>query len=291
MADDDVTIFEQHRGALKALAYRMLGDTASAEDVVQEAWIRWQGREVQVENPRSYLLTVATRLCLNVLGSARARREEPRTWLPEPIDVEDQSSGLGLEVMEQVSMAFLVALQRLSPAERAVLLMHDVFDMTHAEIAKVLDKTEAASRQVLKRAKQGVTEAREVVAASHDDHRRMLRAFAEASRTGNVAALTALLAEDAVLITDGGRSGVRVGRVRNLNRPFRGAKKIASVVARSWQAAPEETREYVLNGQPAIVAFRDGRPFAALFLAIANGKIVQIFIQADRDRLGRIVVS
>jgi RNA polymerase sigma-70 factor (ECF subfamily) len=290
MVDTDVTIFQAHRAALKALAYRMLGETASAEDIVQEAWIRWQRRDVEVENPRAYLLTVVTRLCLNELGSARMRREQPRTWLPEPIDVEDHSAGVGIEVMEQVSMAFLVALQRLSPAERAVLLLHDVFDMSHAEIAMLLDKSEAATRQVLKRAKDSVTELRGAVVASHDEHRRMLRAFAEASRTGNVAALSALLADDAVLTTDGGRAGFRVGRARNPPRPVRGAKKIASAIAASWHAAPEQTRDYMLNGQPATVAFRDGRPFAALFLAIADGKIVQIFIQADPERLGRIAV-
>jgi RNA polymerase sigma-70 factor (ECF subfamily) len=290
MVDNDVTIFQDHRPALKALAYRMLGDTSSAEDVVQEAWIRWQGREVEVETPRAYLLTIVTRLCLNELGSARKRHEEPRTWLPEPIEVEDYTAGVGLEVMEEVSMAFLVALQRLSPPERAVLLLHDVFDVSHADIAVLLGKGEPATRQLLKRAKDGVKDVRGAAVASPEEHRRLLSAFAEASRTGDVAALSALLAGDAVLITDGGRAGVRVGRTRNLPRPVRGAKKIASAIATAWRAAPEETRIHMLNGQPAIVAFRDGRPFAALFLAIADGKIAQIFIQADAERLGRIAV-
>jgi RNA polymerase sigma-70 factor (ECF subfamily) len=288
---DDVAIFEEHRSALKALAYRMLGDTASAEDVVQEAWIRWQGRQVAVENARAYLLTATARLCLNQLDSARVRREELRTWLPEPIAVEDDSAGTGLEIMEQVSMAFLVALQRLTPAERAVLLLHEVFDMSHAEIATLLGKTEPGSRQLLRRAREEVATKRSVTTASHDDHRRLLRAFSEATRDGDLAALTTMLADDAVLITDGGRSGVRVGRVRNLSRPLRGAKKIAAFVtaadARAWQ----DSRDYVLNGQPALVVFRDGRPFAALFLSIADGRIVQIFIQADQARLGRIVAS
>jgi RNA polymerase sigma-70 factor (ECF subfamily) len=286
---DDVAIFEAHRAALKRLAYRMLGDTASAEDVVQEAWLRWQGRDVVVDNPRSYLLTVTARLCLNQLDSARARREDLRTWLPEPIDVEDDASGL--EIMEQVSMAFLVALQRLTPAERAVLLLHEVFDLSHAEIARLLAKTEANTRQILKRAREGVASQRGVATASHDDHRRLLRAFGAAARDGDLAALTTMLADDALLITDGGPTGVRAGRVKNLARPLRGAKKIAAFVtaadARAWQ----DSRDYVLNGQPALVAFRDGRPLSALFLAIADGRITQIFIQADADRLRRIVAS
>lgn len=287
MDDPDVDVFEHHRGALMALAYRMLGDTASAEDVVQEAWIRWQDRKVAVDHPRSYLLTTTARLCLNQLASARARREDSRAWLPEPIEVEDD--GDGLELMEQVSMAFLVALQRLRPAERAVLLLHDVFDMEHAEIAALLHKSEAATRQVLRRAKQAIADQRTVAVASHDDHRRLLRAFADTVQRGDLAALTALLADDAVLITDGGEAGVRAGRVRNLVRPLRGARKIAAFIAaadpRTWQ----DHHELVLNGQPALVAYRDGRPFAAVFLAIADGRIAQIFIQADADRLGHLV--
>jgi RNA polymerase sigma-70 factor (ECF subfamily) len=284
---DDVDVFEHHRGALMALAYRMLGDTASAEDVVQEAWIRWQDRKVDVDHPRSYLLTTTARLCLNQLASARARREDSRAWLPEPIEVEDD--GDGLERMEQVSMAFLVALQRLRPAERAVLLLHDVFDMEHAEIAGLLHKSEAATRQVLRRAKHAIADARQVAVASHDDHRRLLRAFADVVNRGDLASLTAMLADDAVLITDGGDAGVRAGRVRNLVRPLRGAKKVAAFLVAADPRAWHDQRELVLNGQPALVAYRDGQPFAALFLAIADGRIAQIFIQADALRLGHLV--
>ncbi len=285
---DDLATFEVHRAALRRLAYRMLGDTTSADDVVQETWIRWQRRDVVVDNPRAYLLTAAARLCLSQLDSARTRREELRTWLPEPIEVED-NAGPGLEIMEQVSMAFLVALQRLSPAERAVLLLHEVFDLSHAEIAALLTRTEAGTRQILKRARTSIASERHVAVASHDDHRRLLRAFGAAARDGDLAALTTMLAEDATLITDGGPAGVRVGKVRNLSRPLQGAKKIAAFVTavdgRAWQ----DSRDYLLNGQPALVAFRDDRPFAALFLAIADGRIVQIFIQADPNRLRQIV--
>jgi len=281
---DDATTFEAHRDALKGLAYRMLGETAAAEDVVQDAWLRWQGREVVVDNPRSYLLTVVARLCLNQLDSARVRREELRTRLPEPIEVEDDGAETSLEIMEQVSMAFLVALQRLRPAERAVLLLHEVFDLSHAEIAALLHKTEAGTRQILKRARDGVASQRSVAIASHDEHRRLLRAFGDAARTGDLATLATILADDAVLITDGGAAGTRVGRVRNLIRPLRGAKKIAAFVTAADGRAWQDSRPYMLNGQPALVAFRDGRPFAALLLVIADGRITQIFIQADPER-------
>ncbi|HEY4116436.1 MAG TPA: sigma-70 family RNA polymerase sigma factor, partial [Byssovorax sp.] len=194
MNDTDLAAFERHRAELRALAYRMLGDTASAEDIVQEAWLRWTRRDaaVVVESARAYLLTVAARLCLNQLDSASARREEPRSWLPEPIEVEADGEA-ALAVMEQVSMAFLVALQRLTAAERAVLLLHEVFDLSHAEIAPRIGKTEAACRQLLRRARDEIAEQRSVTVASHAEHRRLLAAFAAASRGGDVDALADLL--------------------------------------------------------------------------------------------------
>jgi RNA polymerase sigma-70 factor (ECF subfamily) len=284
---DDLDLFEQHRPALRALAYRMLGDTASADDIVQEAWIRWQARAVEVDNPRSYLLTIATRLCLNQLASARSRHEQLRATLPEPI--EDPGEG-ALELMEQVSMAFLVALQRLSPAERAVLLLHEVFDVSHTEIGRLLDKSEEASRQLLRRARAGVAETRAVAPASHDEHRRLLRAFADAAQAGDVDSLMRMLAADAVLITDGGQAGVRSGRVRTLVRPLLGAKKIAAFVTATDGAEWRDQQEHMLNGQPALVAYRDGRPFGVLQLQIADGKIAEVYIQADPGRLRRVGV-
>src|SRR5207248_11320282 len=141
MTDGSAT-FQSHRPALLALAYRMLGEMARAEDVVQEAWLRWQ-RQAEVDSPKAFLTTTVARLCLDELGSARARREESRSdRLPEPVDLDQ--SGIGrVEMLDQISMAFLVILQRLTPAERAVLLLHDVFDMTHADIAALLGKSDA----------------------------------------------------------------------------------------------------------------------------------------------------
>jgi RNA polymerase sigma-70 factor (ECF subfamily) len=150
----DVAAFEPLRGELTALAYRMLGDLGRAEDMVQEAWLRWQQRDAQVQSPKAFLVTIVSRLCLNELDSARARREESRAdRLPEPVDLDE--SGLQLEALEQVSMAFLVVLERLSPAERAVLLLHEVFDFPHEEIAPIVQRSPAASRKLLERARQG----------------------------------------------------------------------------------------------------------------------------------------
>jgi RNA polymerase sigma-70 factor (ECF subfamily) len=286
--NDDAATFELHRPALTALAYRMLGDMARAEDVVQEAWLRWQGRAVDVDAPKAFMLKIVTRLCLNELDSARARREESRgDRLPEPVDLDE--SGLGtLEMLDQVSMAFLVVLQRLTPAERAVLLLHDVFDMTHAEIASLVQKTEPACRQLLMRARENVAEERRVLHASREEHRHLLQAWVQARRSGDMNSMLDLLAEDATLIVDAGEGVRRVGRIRNVGRPVVGAKRIAAFLAAVERASaqPSTLHECVLNGQPAIVYLGDGgRPVAALMIAVAGGRIRHVFVQADAARL------
>src|SRR5262249_8575862 len=162
----DAAVFESHRPALIALAYRMLGDLGRAQDIAQEAWLRWQARDEPLDAPKAFLLKIVARLSFNVPGSARARREESRgDRLPEPVDLND--AGLDrVEMLDRISMAFLVLLQRLTPAERAVLLLHDVFDMRHAEIGSLLNKNEAACRQLLSRARANVAEERRVFGAS-----------------------------------------------------------------------------------------------------------------------------
>jgi RNA polymerase sigma-70 factor, ECF subfamily len=187
-------------------------------------------------------------------------------------------------------MAFMVVLQRLTPAERAVLLLHEVFDFDHRQIASLLDKTEEASRQLLRRARRNMASTRRTMTASREEHLKLLRAFLDASNTGNVEALAGLLSEDAVLMTDGGPEGVRVGSVRNIPVPVHGRPKIAAVVASLTRRSPAglERREWELNGQPAIVGVLDGRPVFAVLLAVADGKIQHIFIHADPTRLSHL---
>src|SRR5262249_55667874 len=161
------------------------------------------------------LVTTVTRLCLDELGSARARHEESRSdRLPEPVDFETTAMGR-VEMLDQISMAFLVLLRRLTPAERAVFLLHEVFDMNHAEIAELLGKNEAACRQLLSRARENVATEKRVFQTSRDEHRRLLMAFVHAIMGGQQDLLLKLLAEDAVLIADAGPSGTRYGKVRN----------------------------------------------------------------------------
>jgi RNA polymerase sigma-70 factor (ECF subfamily) len=265
----------------------MLGDVGRAEDMVQEAWLRWSDHAGEAASPKAYLVTVVTRLCLNELDSARARREEGRAdRLPEPVALED--AGLDrLEELDQVSMALLVVLQKLKPAERAVLLLHDVFDFAHDEIGALVGKSAPACRKLLERARQSVAEERRVLAASRDEHARLLRVFLAAATAGDTQALVELLADDAVMISDGGADGVSAGGFRNLPRPLHGAARIASflVMATQRNGAALRGEERSLNGRPAVVFFRGNEPFGALLVAVAEGRIRRVFFHADAARL------
>jgi len=288
--DHRLQAFEVNRSYLVALAYRMLGDVGRAEDMVQEAWLRWQAATVQVESPRAYLVTVVTRLCLQELGSARSRKEESRgDRLPEPVDLD--AGGLGaVERIERVSMAFGVVLQRLTPAERAVLLLHDVFDLEHEEIARLLGKSVPACRKLLERARHDVRDGRRMLETSPAEHRRLLQAFVGAAMAGNTAQLVELLSDDAIIISDGGPDGRGVDGLRNLRKPLAGAARVAAfVVAATRRGTPLfQLEEHELNGQPAIVFYDGERPSAALLLGVLDGKIQRVFFHADLQRLGHI---
>jgi RNA polymerase sigma-70 factor (ECF subfamily) len=195
-----------------------------------------------------------------------------------------------VEALDQISMAFLVLLQRLTPAERAVLVLHDVFDLDHAEIAGLVDKTAPACRQLLKRARDQVAAERKALTVSKQQHRRLLRAFLSAASSGDPAEVARLLTDDVVLVADGGPDGGIYGRIRNLPGPITGVTKVAAFVAAvtSQGAAGLTTRECDLNGQPAILVFREGRPYTAILLSVADEKIRGVFIQADPARLGHV---
>ena len=286
-ADDRLDAFEAYRHDLVSLAYRMLGDMGRAEDMAQETWLRWSHTTEDPVSPRAYLVTIVTRLCLNELDSARMRREESRTdRLPEPVAT-DHTSFERLEELDQVSMALLVVLQKLKPAERAVLLLHDVFDFNHASISSLVGKSAPACRKLLERARQRVAEERRAMTASREEHARLLQAFLAAARDDDTRALVDLLADDAVMISDGGADGVAIGGFRNLPRPLAGAARIAAFVATAARrnGATLRTEERQLNGRPAVVFFRGEEPFAAMLVAVADGKIRRVFVQADTTRL------
>jgi RNA polymerase sigma-70 factor (ECF subfamily) len=188
-------------------------------------------------------------------------------------------------------MAFLVVLQKLTPAERAVLLLHGAFHLDHTEMAAVLQKSEGTCCHLLSRARENVAAERRVLEASPEEHRRLLHAFAQASRTGELEQLMGLLAEDATFIVDTGPEDDRVGCLRDVGRPVLGAKRIAAFLV---AVARDKTQvgtihECMLNGHGAIVYLRDGRPAAAMLISVADGRIRHLFVQTDASRLGHLV--
>jgi RNA polymerase sigma-70 factor (ECF subfamily) len=252
---------------------------------VQEAWLRWDGRQGEADSPRAYLVTLVTRLCLNELDSATTRREESRSdRLPEPVDLDQ--GGIGrVEMLDQVSMAFLVLLQRLTPAERAVLLLRDVFDFEYDEIAALVGKSAPACRKLLERARQNVATEKRSFSTSPEVHRRLLEAFTQAASAGDLDALVTMLADDAVLITDGGPGGRRAGGIRNLQKPLHGAARIAAFVVATARNSDLDAEIHELNGQPALVFYDGDAPFAALLLGVADARVHRVFFHADVARL------
>ena len=266
--DDDP--LAPHRGRLLGLAYRMLGSRSDAEDVVQDAYLRFAGAQ-DVHNAEAFLVTVVTRLCLDRLKSARAQREVyVGPWLPEPVfDAEGLSADAATELADDLSFALLLALDRLSPMERAAFLLHDVFDTPFSEIAAMLDRTEAACRQLASRARRAVRDERPAPAATPDNHARLLQAFGEAVASGNVARLAELLREDAVAITDGG------GRKTAARNPIIGADKIARFfIGLAAKNAGHEIRvePAMINGAIGALLYLDGELDHTMSMAISTAR-------------------
>lgn len=272
-----------HRGRLLGLAYRMLGSRSDAEDVVQDAYLRFAGAQ-DVHNAEAFLVTVVTRLCLDLLKSAKAQREiYVGPWLPEPVfDAASLSADAATELADDLSFALLLALDRLSPMERAAFLLHDVFDTPFSEVAAMLDRTEAACRQLASRARRAVRDERPAPTATPDSHARLLRAFSDAVASGNVGQLAELLREDAVAITDGG------GRKFAARNPIIGADKVARFfIGLAGKIAGQDVRiePAVINGAVGALLYLDGELDLTLSMAISGEKIAAIYIVRNPDKL------
>jgi RNA polymerase sigma-70 factor (ECF subfamily) len=255
---------------------------------VQDAWLRWQAAtRDEVESPRAFLSQTVTRLCLDMFKSARARREEyVGTWLPEPLPNAWDETGSGVDALSHdLSMAFMLTLERLSPLERAAFLLSDVFDLPFREIAQTLHRSEAACRQLAARARKRVREERPRYRVDEQEGLRIAEAFLRASREGLVDPLRTLLAEDAVLETDGG------GKKLATLRPIMGADKIARFfagIAAKEGGSIKGTRITRLNDMPAIVLMEsDGMP-RTISLDIRDGKVAAIYIVRNPDKLRHI---
>lgn len=287
--DDRTAIFTSTRPLLFSIDYRMLGSVADAEDLVQDTYLRWrQAPEIEVREPRAYLATIVRRLAINQLRSARSQRESyVGPWLPEPLVTENASDpSEPVELAESLSMAFMVMLERLSPIERAVLLLRDVFDFDYAEIAQIVDRSEANCRQLLTRAKKhmGAREARFEVDRAQAD--RLMQQFTEAASAGDMEGLLAVLAEDITLWADGG------GKAKGAAlRPIHGADAVARFsagVIRHFVPAERVLRPTRVNGEPGFIVYASGKPLAAMILHIRDGRIQTIYAIANPDKLRKV---
>jgi RNA polymerase sigma-70 factor (ECF subfamily) len=280
-----------HRGRLLGLAYRMLGSRSDAEDVVQDAYLRLATAQ-DVRNVEALLVTIVTRLCLDRLKSAKAQREVyVGPWLPEPVfDAGGLSPDTATELADDLSFALMLTLDRLSPLERAAFLLHDVFDRPFSDVAQILERSEAACRQLATRARRAVRESRLTPPAPPDRHATLLRAFCEAASSGDISALAALLRDDAIAISDGG------GRKTAALNPIRGADKIIRfLLGIAGKNAGHEIRAVpkTINGSAGAVVFMDGEIDHTLSVAIdgSQGKIAAIYVVRNPDKLHHVPLT
>lgn len=279
MATDAEGLFEAHRRHLRGIAYRMLGSVSDAEDLVQEAYLRWRTLDASsVLEPRAMLTRIVTRLCLDHLKSARVRREHyVGTWLPEPVAAAD------LDGAADLSFALLLALERLSPRERAAFLLHDVFDVDYPSLAETLERSEVACRQLVARAREHVRREQPRFEPSPAETERLLSTFYAATLSGDASALAALLTEGATLYTDGG------GKRRAALKPVHGADKVArfliGVIKKAEGLGPNgRVDPALLNGLPAALVYgADG--LQAVAFELDGARIAAIYIVRNPDKL------
>ena len=282
MTGDNERIFQAHRPRLVRLAYRMLGSFAEAEDIVQDAWIRWQGVDArEVRQPGAFLSRTVTRLCLDLMKSARVRRETyVGSWLPEPMIQPEEDEVLPLD---ELTLTLMMALERLSPLERAAFLLHDVFDVPLDEVAVTLDRDAAAVRQLAVRARKHVQTARPRYPVARDEGARLAQAFYTASSQGDIAGLRAMLADTVVLRADGG------GKANAWLNPIVGLDHVARLfegLFRKLAKTPSTLVRWAwIDGLPGFVSYERDGALQTTALAIEDGRITAIYITRNPDKL------
>ena len=282
--DDALTVFGAVRQRLFGIAYRMLGSATEAEDIVQDTWLRWQGTDRSaVQDPPAFLATTTTRLAINFLQSARARRETYiGPWLPEPVDTSSDPT-LGAERAEALGFAVLVMLERLTPTERAAYVLREAFAYSYVQISEIVQLSEAAARQLVSRARKHLAgERRREV--SRQEQRRLLTAFLSAAQTGDLDELERLFAEDVVSYSDGG------GVVRASKFPVVGRERVAKFVrafhTHFWNGV--EITEAEVNGQPSVLLSKDGTTFAVITVVASGQAIDQVLWMMNPHKLGAV---
>ncbi len=276
--------FNNYRTYLFAIAYRMLGSAMDAEDMVQETYLRWQNSDMQtVESPKSFLAAIITRLCIDYLRSARVQRETyVGEWLPEPVWMgTSPANEENVLFAESISMAFLVLLESLSPTERAAFLLHDVFAYDYGEVAEIVGKSEANCRQLVSRARRRLQDGRPRFEATAAEQQQITVQFVQACFDGDMAGLLNLLAEDVVEYSDGG------GKVSAAINPIYGAEKVARFFVGIARKRPDglTPRAGIVNNQPALIMYQDGRAILVTVLDVADGRIQRIYNILNPDKL------
>lgn len=292
MTDDPAgqAIFQSLRPRLFGIAYRMLGVRADAEDVVQDAWLRWNAADPQgLQSPEAWLVTVATRLAIDRLRAARMERQAyPGDWLPEPlVELEEQTPESVAERADELSVAFLHLLERLGPEERAAYLLRQAFDYDYAEIAAMLGKSEPAIRQSVHRATERLRLDRPRFEVPRETHLHLLRRFVAAANTGDRAAIRALLADDVAAIGDGG------GKVASVPGGMHGAERVTNLYwAHHLRLGPRAAYRIVgINGSPGLLRFVDGRLESAQAVVSDGERIVAFYVVRNPDKLARIAAA
>jgi RNA polymerase sigma-70 factor (ECF subfamily) len=278
--------FEELRPLLFSIAYRMVGSATDAEDIVQEAWLRWQRTEEDVRSPKAWLTTAITRLCIDHLRSARVRRERyVGPWLPEPLLTEEEPTSVP-ELADSLTLAFLVLLESLTPVERAVFVLREVLEYNYDEIATIVGKSEANVRQVVHRARSHVSARRPRFQTSDDEGKRVAFEFVQACATGEADRLLALLAPDVTLWTDGGEHASAA------KRPVHGSSLVTRFlvgVMRKTLGDVSAARMARVNGEPGFILFDGDRPTDVGALEISEGKIHGIRIVRNPDKLRAVM--
>lgn len=285
MTDQTLSLFEEHRQLLFGIGYRMLGSVTDAQDMVQETYLRWQqAADETIRSPRAWLTTVVTRLCINHLQLARVKRETyVGPWLPEPLIDEQASDPADTSILaDSLSLAFLVLLETLSPMERAVFILREGFDCEFADIARIVEKSEANCRQILVRARKRIDERRPRYDVSRMDAEKLVAPFVAALRNGDLEAMLAHMSENVVLVSDAG------GRPGALLRPLEGPEPVARAMLhaiRKHGVVQAEIRPATINGLPGFVRFQDGQAQAVLAFGIVGGRIQAVFVISNPDKL------
>ena len=286
--DRNAAQFEAHRRALTGLAYRMLGSRAEAEDIVQDAYLRWHAADhAAIEEPRRYLGTVVARLCLDRLKSARVRHEDyVGQWLPEPVVDEVFDDTAADDLAHDISVALMLVLERLSPLERASFLLHDVFGLDFAEVARALGRGEAACRQLAARARTHIEAGRPRFAASSEQGDRLAAAFQAAVASGDTKTLMQVLAQDAVLYSDGG--GKRAAALNPIHGADRILRFFAGILRKNPALATIAARPAMVNGLPGFVMREADGSIDTMAIEHRDGRIVAIYLTRNPEKLRHV---